>query len=212
MSAAASLGGWSRHLRRGWDRLSIYLPVVLMGLLALGSYWLLRATPDPELPVAERPLQHEPDYFMRGFAVRSFAPDGTLRSEVRGSEARHYPDNNSTEIDQARIRSQLPGSALTTARAEHVTSNADQTAFVLRRQAVVVREPLRDVAGKTSPRLEFQGEHLRVLTEERRVTSDQAVLLLRGRDQIRANTLDFREGTGVALLQGRVQATLQARP
>ena len=104
MSASTAVP-WGRQLRRGWDRLSIYLPVVLMGLLALGSYWLLRATPEPVLPVAERPPQHEPDYFMRGFAVRSFAPDGSLRSEVRGTEARHYPDTNSTEIDQARIRS-----------------------------------------------------------------------------------------------------------
>ena len=146
-----------RQLRRGWDRLSIYLPVVLMGLLALGSYWLLRATPEPVLPVAERPPQHEPDYFMRGFAVRSFAPDGSLRSEVRGTEARHYPDTNSTEIDQARIRSQQPGSPLTTATAQRVTSNADQTEFVLRGNAVVVRE----AAGANRPRLEFQGEHLR---------------------------------------------------
>ena len=206
--SGASTAPWGRRLRWGWDRLSIYLPVVLMGLLALGSYWLLRATPEPELPVAERPPQHEPDYFMRGFAVRTFAPDGALRSEVRGSEARHYPDNNSTEIDQARIRSQLPGSALTTARAERVTSNADQTEFVLRGNAVVVRE----AAGENRPRLEFQGEHLRVLTDDRRVLSEQPVLLLRGRDQIRANTLDFRDGTGVAVLQGRVQATLQARP
>ena len=99
------------------DRLSIYLPVVLMGLLALGSYWLLRATPETDMPLSERPPQHEPDYFMRGFAVRSFAPDGSLRSDVRGAEARHYPDTDSTEIDQARIRTQPPGSPLTTARA-----------------------------------------------------------------------------------------------
>lgn len=212
MNTAADMAPWSRRLRRGWDRLSIYLPVVLMGLLALGSYWLLRATPELELPVAERPPQHQPDYFMRGFAVRSYAPDGTLRSEVRGSEARHYPDTNHTEIDQARIRSQLPGSALTTARADRVTSNADQTEFVLRGNAVVVREPQRDAAGKIRPRLEFQGEHLRVLSEERRVTSEQPVVLLRGRDQMRANTLDFSDGTGVALLRGRVQATLQSKP
>ena len=31
-----------------WDQVSIYLPVLLMGLLALASYWLLRATPAPE--------------------------------------------------------------------------------------------------------------------------------------------------------------------
>ena len=207
MSASTAVP-WGRQLRRGWDRLSIYLPVVLMGLLALGSYWLLRATPEPVLPVAERPPQHEPDYFMRGFAVRSFAPDGSLRSEVRGTEARHYPDTNSTEIDQARIRSQQPGSPLTTATAQRVTSNANQTEFVLRGNAVVVRE----AAGANRPRLTFQGEHLQVLTDTRRVLSDKPVLLLRGRDQIQANSLDFQDNTGVALLQGRVVATLQARP
>ena len=207
MSASTAVP-WGRQLRRGWDRLSIYLPVVLMGLLALGSYWLLRATPEPVLPVAERPPQHEPDYFMRGFAVRSFAPDGSLRSEVRGTEARHYPDTNSTEIDQARIRSQQPGSPLTTATAQRVTSNADQTEFVLRGNAVVVRE----AAGANRPRLTFRGEHLQVLTDTRRVLSDKPVLLLRGRDQIQANSLDFQDNTGVALLQGRVVATLQARP
>ena len=207
MSASTAVP-WGRQLRRGWDRLSIYLPVVLMGLLALGSYWLLRATPEPVLPVAERPPQHEPDYFMRGFAVRSFAPDGSLRSEVRGTEARHYPDTNSTEIDQARIRSQQPGSPLTTATAQRVTSNADQTEFVLRGNAVVVRE----AAGANRPRLTFQGERLQVLTDTRRVLSDKPVLLLRGRDQIQANSLDFQDNTGVALLQGRVVATLQARP
>ncbi len=207
MSAAAA-APWGHRLRRGWDRLSIYLPVVLMGLLALGSYWLLRVTPETAMPLSERPPQHEPDYFMRGFAVRSFAPDGSLRSDVRGAEARHYPDTDSTEIDQARIRSQAPGSPLTTAQADRVTSNADQTEFVLLGNAVVVRE----AAGTLRPRLEFKGEHLRVMTNERRVTSEQPVVLLRGRDQIRANTLDFRDATGVAVLQGRVQATLQARP
>lgn len=207
MSASAT-AAWTRQLRWGWDRLSIYLPVVLMGLLALGSYWLLRATPEVDLPRIERAPQHEPDYFMRGFAVRSFAPDGALRSEVRGAEARHYPDSRHTEIDQARIRTQPPGSPLTTALADRVTTNDDQTEFVLRGHAVVVRE----AAGANRPRLEFKGEHLRVLTEERRVLSEQPVLLVRGRDQIQANTLDFREATGVAVLQGRVQAHLPARP
>lgn len=200
---------WRRGLKRGWDRFTIYLPVVLMGLLALGSYWLLRITPEPLAPVVERPPQHEPDYVMRDFAVRTFHPDGSLRSEVFGVEARHYPDTNHTEIDQARIRSVLPGGVLTTARAQRVTSNADQTEFVLRGQAVVVRESTASVPPR--PRLEFQGEHLKVLVTDRRVLSEQAVLLLRGRDRIRANALDYHDDTGVAQLTGRVQAQLGVR-
>ena len=79
---------------------------------------------------------------------------------------------------------------------------------MLRGDALVVRE----AAGPNRPRLAFRGEHLRVLTDERRVLSEQPVVLQRGRDQIRADSLDFRETTGVAVLQGRVHATLQARP
>ena len=33
----------SSALRRSWDRLSLYLPVLLMGLLAMGSYAALLA-------------------------------------------------------------------------------------------------------------------------------------------------------------------------
>ena len=35
-----------RHARRRLEALMVYAPVVLMGLLALASYWLLRATPE----------------------------------------------------------------------------------------------------------------------------------------------------------------------
>ena len=36
--------GW---LRRGWEGASVYLPVLLMGLLALGTWWLVRNAPHP---------------------------------------------------------------------------------------------------------------------------------------------------------------------
>ena len=34
-----------RIVGRAWDRMSLYVPVMLMGLLALGTYWLARNTP-----------------------------------------------------------------------------------------------------------------------------------------------------------------------
>ena len=207
MTAAALT--WPRRLRRAWDRATIYLPIALMGLLALGSYWLLRVTPEPDTQAAPRAPQHEPDYFMREFVVRSFFTDGQLRSEVRGQEARHYPDDGRLEVDNARIRHLRPDGSLTTGQAQRLTSNAEQTEFVLTGQAVVVREQARAAAG--SPRLEFRGEHLRLLPEARRVIAEQPVLLLRGRDRMAAQGLDYRDDTGVALFKGRAVATLGAR-
>ena len=34
-----------RGFGRAWDRISIYLPVILMAVLALATYWLARTTP-----------------------------------------------------------------------------------------------------------------------------------------------------------------------
>ena len=31
--------------RRGWESFTIYLPVILMGLMALASWWLVRNAP-----------------------------------------------------------------------------------------------------------------------------------------------------------------------
>ena len=44
----------ARRSRHWADQITVYLPVLLMGLLALASYWLLRATPPPPEPAASR--------------------------------------------------------------------------------------------------------------------------------------------------------------
>ena len=199
-------------LRRLLDRFSVYLPLLLMGLLALGSYWLLRATPEPPAPVPERAASQEPDYFMYGFSVRTYDAQGRLKAEVFGAEARHYPHTGQLEIDNARIRSLSPEGRLTTATAKRVTTDADQTEYELRGQAQVVRDAHRGADGKPLPRLSFQGEYLRVLNSQERIESDQPVVLQRGGDRIDANSLSYDDRTGVADLKGRVRATLQPRP
>ena len=52
------------------------------------------------------------------FAARTFDEAGRLRTEVMGSEARHYPDTLQLEIEQVRIRSYDPQGRLTTASAD----------------------------------------------------------------------------------------------
>jgi lipopolysaccharide export system protein LptC len=210
--AAAATGTPPRSRRRPaerlWDQATIYLPVLLMGLLALASYWLLRATPDALAPAVERPVTHEPDYFMRRFSVKLFDATGQLTHEVFGAEARHRPDTDEIEIDQARIRSIQQGGLLTTATARQVTTNGQQTEFLLQGDAVVIREGGRTPEGTVVPRVEFRGEELRVITEPQRVLSSQPVTLVRGNNRLNADTLDYQGEDGVAVFQGRVRARL----
>ena len=198
-----------RVIRQGWDQLSIYLPVLLMGLLALGTWWLVRNAPMPQLPAIERPRGHQPDYFMKTFSVKSFDATGRLQSEVQGEVARHYPDTDTLEIDKARMRSVTPEGRVTVATANRALTNADGTEVQLFGNAIVVREPLPAKAGAPAqPRLEFRSEFLHAFTNTERVQSDQPVTLTRGDDRFTADGMEYDNLDQVMQLRGRVRGVL----
>lgn len=204
------LAGVVRWLWITWDRVAIYLPVMLMGLLALGTYWLARNTPAIlGAPEAERPLTHDPDYFMRNFSVKTFDPSGRLKSEVYGTEARHYPDTDTLEIDQPRIRAFNEKGALTVATAKQAISNGDGSEVQLIGDAVVVREAPK---GEDAPRMEFRGEFLHVFVNTERVRSHKPVTLIRGGDRFTADTLDYDNLDRAVDLRGRVRGVLVPTP
>lgn len=195
-------------LRGAWDRVSVYLPVILMGLMALGTYWLARNTPSVSPAEVRRAATHDPDYFMRKFSVKTFDPSGRLKSEVFGTEARHYPDTDTTEIDQPRIRSFNARGELTVATAKRALSNADGSEVQLMGDAVVTREATTGKNGEVRPRLEFRGEFLHVFVETERVKSHKPVELIRGETRFTAESLDYNNLDQVLELRGRVQGTL----
>jgi lipopolysaccharide export system protein LptC len=195
-------------MRSVWERLSLYLPVILMGVLALGTYWLVRSTPLLMAPGQEAPVLHEPDYFMHKFSVKSFDGTGRLKSEVLGADARHFPDTDTLEIDGVRIRSFSEEGHLTTATAKRALTNADASEVQLFGDARVVREPVTDKAGQLQPRLEFRGEFLHAFMDTERVKSHMPVELTRGNDRFTADAMDYDNLDRVMQLKGRVKGTL----
>jgi lipopolysaccharide export system protein LptC len=195
---------------RAWDRISVYLPVILMGLLALGTYWLARNTPGLAPAFGIRPPTHEADYFLRGFSVKSFDPNGRLKSEIHGTEARHFPDTDTMEIDLPRIRAYDEKGALTVATANKAISNADGSQVQLIGNAVVTREAPKS-NGVVPPRLEIRGEFLHAFMDQERVKSDKPVTLKRGNDVFEADSMQYDNLDRVLELRGRVHGTLQSR-
>ncbi len=194
--------------QRGWDAATVYLPVVLMGLLALGTWWLVRNAPMPQMPRAEVERRHEADYFMRDFSVKNFDAAGRLQSELQGSLARHYPDTDTIDIDAVRMRSQAPDGRVTHATANRALSNGDGTEVQLFGNAVVTREALVLPNGQKQPKLEFRGEFLHAWTQTERVSSNQPVTLIRGNDRFTANSMDYDNLEQVLEMRGRVQGTI----
>lgn len=197
-------------LKALWYRITLYLPVVVIVLLALGTWWLARNTPIFTPQGAEAPPKHEPDYYMRNFAVKNFDATGALSSEVAGFEGRHFPDTDVLEIDSARIRSYKQGRT-TIASATRAYSNGDGSEVQLVGNAVVVREAGNDAAGRPMPRLEFRGEFLHAFLNTEQIKSHKPVNITRGADQFIADTLHYDNLDRAMLLRGRVKTTLAPR-
>lgn len=198
-------------LRGIWERVSIYLPIILMAILALGTYWLANNTPIFSQPEGEKPARHEPDYFMRRFEVKTFDATGRLKSEVVGVEARHYPDTDTLEIDKARIRSFSEDGRMTVATANRALSNGDGSEVQLFGNAVVVRDAAVDVGGKPIPRFEVRSEFLHAFMNTERIKTHLPVVMTRGDDRFAGDSMEFDNLDRVMNLNGRVKGVLMPR-
>lgn len=195
-------------LRQGWEKFSLYLPIILMGMLALGTWWLVRNAPAPVAAAAASANPHQPDYFMKLFSVKSFDATGRMQSEIKGEMGRHYPDTDTLEVDKVHMRSVTPQGLVTLATADRALSNADGSEVQLFGNAVVTREALPGGAGTAQPRLEFRGEFLHAFTQTERVRSDQPVVLIRGNDRFTADAMEYDHLDQVLQLRGRVRGVL----
>lgn len=188
------------HLRL-LESATAYLPVLLMGLLALGTWWLVKNTPLPEAEQAPLPPRHEPDYTMQRFTVQRFAADGRLNVQVEGDELRHFPDNDTLEIENPRIRAIGPDGRVTLASARRALSNADGSEVQLFGAAQVQREA---AAGQAA--IEFRSEFLHAFFATERVRSHLPVLVKRGTSELRAGGLEYDNLARVVELKGRIKA------
>ncbi len=185
---------------------SAYLPLLLMGLLALGTWWLVRNTPVFEPPQAAAPLRHEPDYMMSRFLVQRFDESGAMRANLEGDALRHYPDTDTLEVDNARLRAVAPDGQVTLASARLAVSNGDGSEVQLRGGAEVLREATADEAPIT-----FSGEFLHFFVATEQVRSHLPVVVTQGNTRMRADAFAYDHPGRVLQLHGEVRAVFEPR-
>lgn len=195
-------------LHRGWDGIAIYIPVLLMALLALGTWSLVRNAPTPQTTAAPNKVPEGPDYLMTQFSIQSFDASGKLQSETQGIQARHFPHTDTLEIDALQMHSLAANGLLTQATAKRALSNGDGSEIQLFGNAVVTREAGLSAANPHTPRLEFRGDFLHIWPQAERVLSHQPVSLVRGKDRFTADSLEYDHLEQVLQLRGRVRGVL----
>lgn len=186
------------------ELLGVYLPLALMALLALGTWWLVKNTPRPETSDEQPMLRREPDYEMRDFAITRFSTDGRVTVRIEGALLRHFPDTDRIEIDIARIHAVAVDGRVTRANASKALINGDASEWQLSGGARVLTEP------KTGPKLELESEFLHAFVATERIRSHLPVVVRRDQDEIRAGGLEFDNMTQRLQLAGPVRARFAA--
>jgi lipopolysaccharide export system protein LptC len=193
---------WSLRLR---DALSAYLPLLLMALLALVTWWLVKNSPQPPAAVGERPVSSTPDYTMTAFSVDRFDAAGRLKLRIEGDRMRHYPATDRMEIDGVQIRAIAPDGRVTLARAARAIGNGDGSEVQLVGGAEVTSE---DANG--APLL-MRGEFLHAFLVTERVKSHLPVVVQTAGTEMRAAAMEYDHAARRFDLQGPMRAVMAPR-
>lgn len=196
---------------RAQSLLSNYLPLLLMALLASGTWWLVKNTPLLGERGEPAPLRHVPDYRMANFEIQRIGADGRLNVQIAGAELRHYPDTDTVEIDQARIRAIAPDGTLAIAEAKRAISNGDGSDLQLLGDVRLRRLP--PGSGENGPALmEVRGEFLQALANSEVLRSHLPVTIRQGGATMNTQNFEYRHLTGQVSFSGKTQGQITSRP
>lgn len=186
-------------------RARYWLPLLpLLGILA-ATYWL-----DQQVQTATGQTdlikRHEPDGMMVNFSAVTLSEQGTTSSIMHGKKLLHYPDDDSSTIEEPEITSmstEQPASAHppvhTTARFATVASKGDEV--LLERNVRVVRE----ASGKRGE-LVVSTELLQLFPDQNLIKTDRAITLVSDRDIVHAVGMEMDTRAHTVKLLSQVKA------
>jgi lipopolysaccharide export system protein LptC len=187
------------------DLASAYLPLLMMAVLASGTWWLVRNAPSVDAPRAFAAPRHEADYVMTRFVVQRFGSDGVLRTQIEGDRLRHFPDNDTLEVDAARIRAIGSDGTVTLATANRALANGDGSEVQLLGDAHITRPGTGN-----QETIEFHSEFLHAFRNIERVRSHLPVVVTQGQTVVRAEGMEYDNLARVVDLKGHTSATFVA--
>ncbi len=86
------------------ERITTAFPFILVALLAALSYWLEHVV-QPSAPPRDGSTRHDPDYIVENFVAVRMGPDGRPLHQLEAARMLHFPDDDTTHLDNPRMLS-----------------------------------------------------------------------------------------------------------
>ena len=180
------------------------LPLALMFLLALVTFWLERAVREEEPRSAAR--RHDPDYLITNFTTTSYNREGATESMLSASQMVHYPDDDSTELVSPRVVQTRPSEPRMTVSAERGVISRDGDDIFLYDNVVLVRE-----AGKERSEARMTTSFLHVVRDRSLVRTDREVVIVEDRRMLAGRGMEYNNTSQQLLLLSEVRGRFEPK-
>jgi lipopolysaccharide export system protein LptC len=183
------------------SRANTFLSLGLAAGLAALTFWLERAVQAPAGAKTDAE-QHEPDFIVESVVATALDKTGRPESELTAQKMLHFPDDETTELEEPRLvqlREQGPHLRI---RAERGTVTKDGEEVRLYGNVRLVRE-----ANGTRPELRLETSFLQVFPKEELARTPESVLITEGRSRLSGVGMEYNHKTRAIELHGRVNGT-----
>ncbi|WP_148717199.1 LPS export ABC transporter periplasmic protein LptC [Chitinolyticbacter meiyuanensis] len=178
------------------------LPLILLGVLGLLVWVLNEAARMPELPKPQR--KGEPDLVIEHIDAVRFGEDGQPLIKVTAVRTRHYPEDNSTWFDTARLDYTAPDAPAMHAVTSTAQGLQDSKRFWFPEAVTVVRD-----ADAEHPQLVINGREIWMTTDTRRASSEAPVTAVSGPYNAAAVGFDADMIAGTLILKSKVSTVYE---
>jgi lipopolysaccharide export system protein LptC len=157
------------------------MPLILMGILTLVTFWLVKKNTPTEKSAIERVRLHEPDYTITNGALSALNESGNTKYRVLGKKVTHYDDDASIDIETPRMRLFPPEKSPVTVKADTGHLDGDLTILDLINNAEIFRPPQAASATEPArPRMLARSSYFKVLINDDIIKTDKPITLEQG--------------------------------
>lgn len=121
------------------NRTAIVFPLVLAGLMALLTFWIYQTVEEQGSKI-DGSNRHDPDYFMENFVTTQTDIEGKLSYVLAAAKMTHYPDDDTTELEQPKFTQYTTDKPYTKIEGRHANVSPDGEEIEILDDVVVIRE------------------------------------------------------------------------
>lgn len=182
------------------SRARYWLPLVpLIGMLGV-TYWLnLQVQPEPAKP--DRNKRHDPDAIVENFSATRLNEQGMPSFIMAAKKMLHYPDDDSTTLDEPRITMLSAERPAIHASAEHGTVSSNGEEIFLKDGVEVLRD-----ASTKQDQLALQTEYLHIIPDQNLTNTDRAVTIVEDHTTMHAIGMEMNSVTRTLKLLSQVRS------